>query len=58
MITIDGKTYAEKSTDDLPHGNFCRKCAFYGTSCYNRDDFSCHADSRLDGKEIVFVRAV
>lgn len=56
MIIIDGKAYIEKSTDDLPFGNFCRECAFYRTTCYNRDDFSCHSDSRPDGKEVIFVR--
>jgi len=58
MITIDGKTYIEKSTDDLPFGNFCRECAFNGTPCYNRNDFSCHSDSRPDGKEVVFIRVL
>ncbi len=56
MIIIDGKKYIEKPTTDLPFTNMCRFCAFYGTACYNRDDFSCHSDERADGIEVVFVR--
>lgn len=55
LIDIEGKTYTEKSTDDLPFGNACRYCAFNGTSCYDRGDFSCHSDSRDDGKDVVFI---
>ena len=58
MVTIDGKTYIEKLTDDLPFGNVCQKCAFYKTSCYNRNDFSCHSDERSDGNDVIFIRAI
>ena len=58
MITIDGKNYIEKNTDDLPYGNVCRYCAFYKTSCYNRKDFSCHSDSRQDRQDVIFVENI
>lgn len=57
MILIDGKKYIEKNTDELAFGNACRKCDFYGSSCYNRDDFDCHSDSRPDATDVVFVLA-
>ncbi len=65
MIIIDGEKYIEKSIDELPFTNSCRYCAFsfwnksehMTTPCYNRDDFSCHSDSRTDGKDVVFIRA-
>ena len=44
----------EKAETELPFGNVCRYCAFYGTACYNRDDFTCHADAR-DGVGVVFL---
>jgi len=57
MIVIDGIEYIEQSVTDLPFGNVCRHCAFYGKSCYNRDDFTCHSDSRPNGMGVVFVMA-
>ena len=56
MITIDGEQYIEKSDTELPFTNVCIFCAFKGTACYDRDDFSCHADSRPDGKGVVFIK--
>jgi len=53
-IIIDGIKYMEKAETELPFGNVCRYCAFYGTACYNRDDFTCHADAR-DGVGVVFL---
>ncbi len=61
MITIDGKNYTEKPISELKFGNYCRFCAvsgfagFGGTPCCNRDDFDCHADSREDGVDVVFI---
>lgn len=57
MINIDGVNYIELPETDLPFGNVCRYCAFYGTPCYNRDDFNCHSDSRPNGIGVVFVLA-
>ncbi len=54
-VNIDGKEYIEKPTEGLPFTNMCQYCDFYGTDCYNRDDFSCHSDERPDGMEVVFV---
>jgi len=53
-ITIDGIEYIEHPETRFPFGNICKHCAFYGTACYDRDDFNCHADSRLDGIGVVF----
>jgi len=57
MVVIDGKTYIEKSSDDLPFGNACNHCAFRGATpgCYNRLDIDCHFDSRPDGRDVVFI---
>ena len=64
MIIIDGKKYIEKDTTDLPFGNVCRHCALsdwnkpknkYEMLCCDRKDFSCHSDSRQDGRDVVFV---
>jgi len=55
-VTIDGLDYIEVPEESLPFGNACKLCAFYGTSCYERDDFSCHADSRPDGIGVIFRR--
>lgn len=55
MITIDGNEYIEQPDTDLPFGNVCKLCAFYGTSCYDRDDFNCHADSRSNGIGVIFI---
>lgn len=57
MINIDGVDYIEMPDTNLPFGNVCHHCAFYGTPCYNRDDFNCHSDSRPDGMGVVFVLA-
>ena len=57
LITVDGIDYIEQPDSDLPFGNVCKQCAFYGTPCYNRDDFNCHADTRPDGVGVVFVVA-
>ena len=54
-MVIDGKNYIEQPETELPFGNVCCYCAFYGTACYGRDDFDCHADSRADGVGVVFV---
>lgn len=56
-MIIDGKSYIEKSTAELPFGNACNHCAFKGTSCYNRKDFTCHSDERPDGLDVVFILA-
>lgn len=55
-ITIDGIDYIEKPDTELPFGNVCKLCAFYGIACYNRVDFNCHADSRPDGVGVVFIK--
>lgn len=55
MIKIDTRNYNEIPVEAFPFGNKCSHCAFYGTGCYNRLDFSCHSDEREDGKDIVFV---
>jgi len=55
-VVIDGKKYIEKPDVDLPFGNVCRHCALSKTAgipCYDRHDFSCHADSRPDGQGVV-----
>lgn len=54
-MEADGKKYKAIETSELPFTNMCTYCAFQGTSCYNRDDFSCHSDERPDGKDVVFV---
>ena len=54
IIIIDGEAYQEIPETGLPFTNMCNFCAFKGTSCYNRDDFDCHADSREDGRGVVF----
>jgi hypothetical protein len=54
-IIIDGKKYKQVPTEIFPIGNACRRCAFYLTACYNRDDFMCHGDARPDGVDVVFV---
>lgn len=54
MIVIDGNAYVEKSVDEFPFGNACNHCAFNGTSCYERKDFTCHGDER-DGDDVVFI---
>ena len=54
LIIIDGIKYMEKAETELPFGNVCRYCAFYGTACYDRNDFNCHSDSRIDGIGVVF----
>lgn len=51
---IDGIDYIEIPDTELPCGNACRQCAFYGTACYDRDDFTCHADARPDGVDVVY----
>jgi len=53
-VTINGKIYEEVEESQFPFGNACRHCAFDGTDCYNDDDFSCHSDSRKDGKGVIF----
>ena len=53
-ITIDGIEYIEIPETNFPFGNVCKHCAFYGTACYDRDDFTCHADAR-DGVGVVFL---
>ena len=55
MIVIDGKNYSEISVSAFPFGNACRQCAFLGTPCYDRTDFTCHSDARPDGQDVVFV---
>jgi len=55
MIVIEGKNYTEISVSDFPFGNACRHCAFFNTPCYDRTDFTCHSDARLDGQDVVFV---
>ena len=55
-IKIDGIDYIEWPETAFSFGNVCRQCAFYGTSCYNRNDFSCHSDARLDGIGIIFKK--
>lgn len=56
VIDIDGKLYIEKSTDDIPFGNACNHCDVRDMmECYTRRDFSCHSDSRPDGKDVVFI---
>jgi len=57
MITIDGIDYIEQSESELPFGNACKHCAFYGKACYDREDFTCHSDERPDGIGVVFVLA-
>ena len=56
IVNIDGLEYIEQPENELPFGNVCRHCDFYRTSCYNRDDFDCHSDSRPDGIGVIFVR--
>uniref|UniRef100_A0A6H2A329 Uncharacterized protein n=1 Tax=viral metagenome TaxID=1070528 RepID=A0A6H2A329_9ZZZZ len=56
-IIIDEKEYIEIPETEFPFGNVCRKCAFYGTACYDRDDYTCHSDSRADGIGVVFKEA-
>ena len=57
QIEIDGVLYNEIPEENVSFKNVCRSCAFYGTDCYNRDEFSCHSDSREDGKGVVFKLA-
>lgn len=54
-VTIDGKEYYEQPITHLPFGNICRSCAFYGTDCYDRDDFNCFAENRPDGVDVFFI---
>ena len=55
-LRLDGCLYEAVPSELFPFGNACRHCAFYGTACYNRrKEFSCHADSRPDGIDVVFV---
>ena len=49
-----GRTYKIIGTDRLPFGNACNYCAFKCTDCYDETDFSCHSDSRPDGRDVVF----
>jgi len=51
---IDGIEYIEIPDTELPIGNVCLECAFYGTDCYNRNDFTCHSDARPDGIGIIY----
>lgn len=55
IVTIDGIDYIEIPEIELSYGNVCKHCAFYGKACYNRGDFNCHSDSRLDGVGIIFI---
>ena len=56
-LVIDGKEYIEIPETEFPFGNVCHECAFYGTPCYNRNDFTCHSDARIDGIGVVFKAA-
>ena len=58
MVTINGSAYYEFETDKLPTGDMCTYCDFYGTDCFDRRDFSCHADSRDDGRDVVFIKLI
>lgn len=49
-----GREYDVVDTDDLPFGNACNRCAFQGTPCYDLLDFTCHSDSRPDGRDVIF----
>jgi hypothetical protein len=42
---------------DAGFGNACRKCAFNRTACYDDKSFSCHSDSRPDGRDVIFIPA-
>ena len=54
-MEIDGIDYIEQPETELPFGNVCRFCAFYGTSCYDRLVYICHADARPDGIGVIFL---
>jgi len=56
-IKIDGIDYIEHPESELPFCNVCKRCAFYGTACYDREDFTCHSDERPDGIGVIFVLA-
>jgi hypothetical protein len=51
---LDGVQVDAVPTAGLPLTNMCNYCSLKGTACYDRDDVSCHADSRQDGVEVVF----
>jgi len=53
-MKIDGVEYIEIPETEFAFGNVCLECAFYGTGCYNRRDFSCHSDERPDGIGVIF----
>lgn len=55
QVIIDGKKYYEQPITHKPFSNICRGCAFYGSACYDRTDFSCHSDSRPDGIDVFFI---
>ena len=48
-VVIDGIKYNEVPEENITFKNVCPACAFYKTQCYDRDDFTCHADARPDG---------
>ena len=49
-----GQVFEAIDTNQFPFGNACNYCAFKGTACYNETDFTCHSDSRPDGRDVVF----
>jgi len=51
---INGVTYAVIGEEQIPFGNACNHCVFKGSRCYDETSFSCHADSREDGRGVVF----
>ena len=53
-VTIDGLIYEEVPASQAGCKNVCKACAFYDTACYNRDDFTCHADARPDEQDIFY----
>lgn len=54
IVEINGKQYQEIDEESLPFGNACNYCAFKGTDCFNDLSFSCHSDSRSDGRGVIF----
>jgi len=54
-LVIRGHIYAVMDASLLPLCNVCNHCAFKGTDCYDDLSFSCHSDSRPDGRDVYFV---